>query len=456
MSHALQSIPLPYQPDSGLLAAQLHTLPWFVFLDSCHPYTQHTRFDIISALPYTTLATYAGRTTITCQHTQQKTISNDNPFKLIKQYLPSNHTVEKSHLPFTGGAIGFFAYTLAHTLESLDIKLDPSQPEMAIGLYDWAIIVDHQQQTTCCVFGNRDPQIKTKIDQVMQLIDNQQPIKSTPFRLTTPWQSQVSVADYQAAFKRIHDYIHAGDCYQVNLSQCFQAQFEGSAWDAYQRLRHRNPAPFSAFLNYPDLTVLSCSPERFLLLDNDFVETKPIKGTRPRSSDPKQDQHYINELLNSEKDKAENVMIVDLLRNDLSKTCQIDSVNVTTLFEIESYKSVHHLVSTIQAKLQPDKHACDVLASCFPGGSITGAPKIRAMQIIDECEPHCRGVYCGSIATISYQNRMDSNIAIRTITCKDNRLYCPAGGAIVADSVAEQEYQECLDKIAAIVATLQE
>ncbi len=448
------TIALPYQPDSTQLAARLCNLSWFVLLDSCHPHIQDGRYDIISALPYKTLTTYADCTQITEQDNQSTIQSTANPFDLVKQHLPVANNNHQTELPFTGGAIGFFGYSLANRLESLSIKRDPKQPDMAIGLYDWAIVTDHQQQLTQCVFGQHDPNIAIKIKQVLHQINTSSSDTQTPFTLITPWQSAINRTQYDAMFAQIQNYIHAGDCYQVNLSQCFQADFRGSPWDAYQRLRQHNPSPFSAFLHYPDLDILSCSPERFLSLHDNHVETKPIKGTKPRGSDPQIDRKQATALLNSEKDRAENIMIVDLLRNDLSKHCQMDSVNVTQLCQLESYKSVHHLVSTIQATLSENKHACDLLASCFPGGSITGAPKIRAMQIIDECEPHCRGVYCGSIAYISHQQRMDSNIAIRTITCTNNRAYCPAGGAIVADSTVDQEYTECLDKIAAIMNTL--
>jgi para-aminobenzoate synthetase component 1 len=215
-----------------------------------------------------------------------------------------------------------------------------------------------------------------------------------------------------------------------------------------------NAAPFSAYLNLPQAQILSSSPERFLKLQNGKVETKPIKGTRPKKAYPASDWHQIDELRNSRKDRAENLMIVDLLRNDLGKTCQLGSVKVPNLFSIESYATVHHLVSTITGLLSPGCHALDLLKSCFPGGSITGAPKIRAMEIIEELEPNRRGVYCGSIGYIGFDGNMDTNIAIRTLVHSGGSIRFWAGGGIVNDSVLEEEYQECFDKAHALLKLL--
>jgi para-aminobenzoate synthetase component 1 len=237
----------------------------------------------------------------------------------------------------------------------------------------------------------------------------------------------------------------------VNLAQRFSARAEGVAWDAYKYLRQLNPAPHSAFMLTPFGAVLSSSPERFLKVENGHVETKPIKGTRPRAADPARDAALAEELRASLKDRAENVMIVDLLRNDLGKVCRVGSVSVPKLFAIESFATVHHLVSTIVGELKPDQHAVDLLRGCFPGGSITGAPKIRSMQIIEELEPHRRSVYCGAIGYIGHDGNMDTNIAIRTLVYSDGWMHAWAGGGIVMDSSMESEYQESLDKAAAML-----
>ncbi len=261
---------------------------------------------------------------------------------------------------------------------------------------------------------------------------------------------------YVHAFNRIKHYLKEGDCYQVNLAQRFVADCEGDPWTAYQTLRKLNAAPFSCYLNLPEVQILSSSPERFLKLTDGVVETKPIKGTRPRKPDYAEDQQQIKDLEASNKDRAENLMIVDLLRNDISKTCKNGSVKVPILFDVESYATVHHLVSTVTGILADDQHALDLLKSCFPGGSITGAPKIRAMEIIEELEPNRRGVYCGAIGYIGFNGNMDTNIAIRTLVHSENTIRFWAGGGIVNDSVAEDEYQESFDKAAAMLDLLQQ
>jgi para-aminobenzoate synthetase component 1 len=252
------------------------------------------------------------------------------------------------------------------------------------------------------------------------------------------------------------DFIQAGDCYQINLAQRFSAPAAGDPWLAYQALRIVNPAPYSAYLRTPQGVVLSASPERFLHLRDGMVETRPIKGTRARVGHPRLDAERVAELQASAKDRAENVMIVDLLRNDLSKNCITGSVNVPRLFEVESFATVHHLVSTVTGTLRADRDALDLLRGCFPGGSITGAPKRRAMQIIEELEPQRRGVYCGAIGYIGCDGNMDLNIAIRTLVFSGGSVRLWAGGGIVADSQLDEEYQETFDKAAAMLKLLQQ
>jgi para-aminobenzoate synthetase component I len=240
----------------------------------------------------------------------------------------------------------------------------------------------------------------------------------------------------------------------VNFAQRFRGRLHGEPWAAYRRLRQVNPAPYGAYLANPLLTLLSSSPERFLRLSNGRVETRPIKGTAPRSPEPSRDEALRQGLAQSAKDRAENLMIVDLLRNDLGRVCRVGSVRVSKLFDIESFARVHHMVSTIEGELDSGRDAFDLLRACFPGGSITGAPKRRAMEIIEELEDCRRGIYCGSIGYIGFDGTMDSNIAIRTLTVRDNELEFWAGGGIVADSQASAEYQETLDKAAAILEAL--
>jgi para-aminobenzoate synthetase component I len=262
-------------------------------------------------------------------------------------------------------------------------------------------------------------------------------------------------ARYLEALARIRDYLIAGDCYQVNLAQRFAAPAAGDPWTAYRRLRVLNAAPFGAYLQTPDAHLLCSSPERFLWVRDGRVETRPIKGTRPRATDPDEDARLAESLRLSPKDRAENLMIVDLLRNDLGRVCATGSLQVPGLFEIERFARVHHLVSTVTGRLAAGRTALDLLRAAFPGGSITGAPKRRAMEIIEELEPHRRGVYCGAIGYLGFDGAMDTNIAIRTLIHSDGVVRCWAGGGIVADSDPESEYRETYDKAAPLLDLLQ-
>jgi para-aminobenzoate synthetase component 1 len=446
---------LPYFRDSAALFMPWADRRWAVFIDSGYPYCNQGRYDILAADPWCTLVTRGNLTEISAHG--EIMLSPDDPFQLVKSRL-GEQTPAIPGLPFCGGAIGYFGYDLARRLERLPATANDSDavPDMVIGIYDWAVVVDHREHKSWLVGQGLDAATAQRWPHLVKSFSQIQTLawKQTDFHVTGDIISDMTRADYRQAFTKIQHYIHEGDCYQVNLAQHFTANCEGNAWSAYQVLRHVNPAPFSAFLNYPQVRVLSSSPERFIRVKNGQVETRPIKGTRPRSSQMAEDMERREALLKSPKDRAENLMIVDLLRNDIGKSCVPGSVHVPELFAIESYATVHHLVSTIRGQLAPEQDALSLLRGCFPGGSITGAPKIRAMEIIDELEPHRRGVYCGAIGYISHDGNMDTNIAIRTLVHRDNRIRFWAGGGIVADSDAEQEYQECYDKAAAMIDVL--
>jgi para-aminobenzoate synthetase component 1 len=387
------------------------------------------------------------------------TLSRDDPFALLRRALAIDPAMPPEDLPFCGGAIGYFAYDLARRLEALPARAADVEnlPEMAVGVYDWAVVVDHLEQRSWLVGRGRDPETDLKWgDLVRRFSAPAAEAKRSPFRVSTAIASNMTRERYARAFRRVHQYIRNGDCYQVNLAQRFSARAEGDPWLAYQALRILNPAPYAAYLSTPYARILSASPERFLRVSRGEVETRPIKGTRPRAGHPRLDAQRIEELRCSEKDRAENLMIVDLLRNDLSKSCELGSVKVPTLFEIQSFATVHHLVSTVTGRLAGTRDALDLLRGCFPGGSITGAPKLRAMQIIEELEPHRRGVYCGAIGYIGFDGGMDLNIAIRTLVYSRGEVRCWAGGGIVADSRLDEEYQETLDKAAAMLKLLQQ
>ncbi len=447
---------VPYHPDSSLLFEAIAKRPWSVFLDSGRPGSQQGRFDILASDPTTTLVCRGNATQIASR--TDTWISHEDPLTLLRQQLDVSPDAD-SLLPFAGGAIGYFAYDLAWRLERLPPRSNDAlgMPDMAVGIYDWALVVDHQEQKSWLIGQGRDARTQEQWPELVRLFS--EPVAASaveqPLGLQGPMWSNLTKSQYADAFMRIQEYIHEGDCYQVNLAQRFEAASTGDPWAGYRSMRQINPSPFAAYINLPDGQILSSSPERFLRVRGGEVETRPIKGTRPRSPDPVQDQQLIEELRNSEKDRAENLMIVDLLRNDLGKSCIPGSVKTTEMFSVESFPTVHHLVSTVRGTLADGCDAISLLRGCFPGGSITGAPKLRAMEIINELEPNRRGVYCGSIGYLGFDGSMDSSIVIRTLVHSNGRVHFSSGGGIVADSVQELEYQETFDKAAAIMTALE-
>jgi para-aminobenzoate synthetase component 1 len=449
-SSKLTRVSVPYYEDIAPVFSPFAYLPWAILLDSGRPQSKFGRYEIFSAYPKKTFVTRGKLTTITSGGNHQ--VVPDDPFDLIASEL-SRDFIESDELPFTGGVLGFFSYDLGRRVENIPTTAldDIELPEMAIGIYHWAYIADHVDKTAVVVGDLSEPRVRLNWhDIIKDVSEPSNEVPSREYKALNKIQSNLTAEQYADKFASVKNYIGSGDCYQVNLAQRFNVAVEGDSWSGYQRLRKINPSPFSAYMNVPECKILSVSPERFLQVNNQVVETKPIKGTRPRSDDEKIDNDLKLELGKSIKDRAENVMIVDLLRNDLSKCCEINSVKVTKLFNIESFPTVHHLVSTIEGKLPAKTSPVDLLRECFPGGSITGAPKIRAMEIIEELEPHRRGLYCGSIGYIGFNRKMDTNIAIRTIIQKNDQAYFYAGGGLVWDSQVDEEYQETFDKAAAM------
>lgn len=453
MSSSPKPTPVTYYPDSSRWFAALRHLPNPVWLDSGRPQSLYGRYDIIAAAPAKVLTT-EGHITRVIEVNQHTIESTENPFQLLQQHLPAPVNALEA-VPFCGGAIGYFSYDLGRRLEQLpeiavrDIEL----PELCIGIYHWAIVQDHEQQLAWLV---ELPEV-TSVDKDAQktVFHNlKQNIKSgdISFKIRR-FDGKLNAIKYAKNIAKIQDYIHAGDCYQVNYAQRFSASYQGDPFDAYLALRTALPSPFSGYMEFEQGALLSLSPERFIQVRNGIAETQPIKGTIARGTDPAADQRNADELQASLKDRAENLMIVDLLRNDLSKHC--DDIAVPALFSLQSFANVHHLVSTVTGHLQPGVNALQVLEDCFPGGSITGAPKIRAMEIIEELEPVRRSIYCGSLGYISADGNMDTNIAIRSLVCDKDKIHCWGGGGIVADSEAEKEYQESVTKVKVLLDTLE-
>lgn len=367
------------------------------------------------------------------------------------QYERNEHTLNANDF-FCGGIVGVSSYDWGAAALNVPLSAD-AQVLAWYGVYRWCICIDHIQKKSWLTFVS-EHEAEKSVEKIVNQI-NKDVEEFNEFRLLENWKSNFTEAEYENAFHKVINYLKSGDCYQVNLAQRFDANYVGDPWHAYRQLRLQNKAPFSAYLKLDELSILSLSPERFLRFEQNKAITQPIKGTRPRSDNVEIDAQLVNQLLASEKDKAENLMIVDLLRNDLSKTCELGSVTVDELFSVQSFSAVHHLVSTISATLAQGETAFSCFNGCFPGGSITGAPKIRAMQIIHELEPNARSVYCGSIAYFGFNGMCDSNIAIRTLQAENNRISTWAGGGIVIDSEWENEYQETFDKIARITQVLQ-
>ncbi len=441
---------IPYSPDGCELFQRIRELPAAVFLDSSFPHAQGGRYDIMAAQPAPEQP--PGLCTGANQRECEAYFSALGEFhgEHYAGIQPASHDI-----PFCGGLLGYLGYDTGNALHGIS-KLPPTDlPPARLHAYDWCLVQDHLLRRSVLV---TQPRVSARLRQDLLARVCQPLLKRTPeFGLHGDFVSNFDQSQYKSAFDRIQAYIQAGDCYQVNLAQCFSADYSGDPWHAYRRLRAVAAAPFAAFLDLEDNNALLClSPERFISLHGNHVETSPIKGTRARYEDQRADQLAATELRRSEKDRAENLMIVDLLRNDLGRSCIPGSIHVDRLFEVQSFPTVHHLVSTISGELQAQRSAIELLRDSFPGGSITGAPKRRAMEIIAELEPTARQAYCGSVGYISADGRMDSNIAIRSLQCTNGEVRCWGGGGIVADSQWQLEYQETYDKVGKFLQVLED
>lgn len=438
---------LHYIVDSTLYFERLSTEVGAVFLDSGRPTSTVGRYDIMSAWPEQIFQPEINE-------------SADCYFARIRKALSSMvpaHPPESFSSPFTGGLLGFLGYDFSRRfdLPVVSKATDHKTPIARIGIYCWALITDHELKQTFLIFHpSCTKNVRQASIDICSAINQLE--QENKFTLNQHFVPNCARDKYRDDIKRIQQYILAGDCYQVNYAQRFESRYCGDPWDAYKRIRSVCPTPYSAFLSLPEGAISSHSPERFLSITDRKVETRPIKGTRRRSADVDEDAGLAAELSVSPKDRAENVMIVDLLRNDIGRVCVTGSVKVTELFTVESYPNVHHLVSAISGLLSHESDAFDLLAACFPGGSITGAPKIRAMQIIDELESHSRSVYCGSIFYLDCRGQMDSSISIRTMLFDCGDVFCWGGGGIISDSEWEDEYIEVANKVNVLMQALEE
>jgi para-aminobenzoate synthetase component 1 len=492
-------IELTEAPEPARCCEQLAGLPYRLFLDSATPGTRLGRYSFLTADPVAIVQSKdadVGRTDV------GRTLSG--PSDVLAQVgellRPHRRDVLDGLPPFQGGAAGYLAYDWGRVLERLPESRydDLGLPDAVLGIYDWVIAWDHRASRAWLISTGipetdetaRSRRAEERAKQVLERLhgdagsrdrgadlvrsasverDNVRPTipsahDAPSYPVESGWwdrgldvRSSFTHAGYLDAVRRVREYILAGDIFQTNLSQRFEAPLTESPWDLYRRMRIRNAAPFAAFFETPDVSVVSASPERFLRVDErGHVETRPIKGTMPRGFGPEHDGALGQALSESAKDRAENLMIVDLMRNDLSRVCSPGTVRVPELFALEHYATVHHLVSTVVGDLAPGFDALDLLRAAFPGGSITGAPKVRAMEIIAELEPSQRSVYCGSIGYCSVTGALDTSIAIRTVIAPAgrDRVYFGAGGGIVADSDPELEYRETLHKARGMIDAL--
>lgn len=441
--------------------------PFSCFLDSSLGMPGFGERSFIGFDPYLVLTTRGRTARFGYRGGLEQEIEAD-PFEALRLAASSRVPAERGgagHLPpFTGGGIGYLSYELGRHVERLPGAAadDLGLPELAFCFFDTVVAVDHASGSKLLAVSTpHGVDAAGAMDRALAHIERGAGGPDTPGG--PPQAEQGSPLSFESGFtrdeylegvRRVKEYIIAGDIYQANLSQRFSAPLLEPAWKLYRRLRRLNAAPFSAYLNFGDFAVASSSPERFLEVSGRHVETRPIKGTRPRSADPAEDERQRSELLASPKDRAELSMIVDLERNDLGRVCDYGSVRVTEHAVLESYATVHHLVSTVVGDMHEGQDIVDLLRATFPGGSITGAPKIRSMEIIDEIEPTARSIYTGGIGYLGQGGNHDINVAIRTMIICGGRVYFQVGGGIVADSEPAAEYQETLDKGKAMFAAI--
>lgn len=465
--------PLVEQIDIGVSPLEGFTLfkeePFSFFLDSGMDPEKLGRYSFMGSNPFLVLRSCG--TEIKLIQNGEEIICRGNPFDVLSHLLAKYHLdLPSPSVPFIGGAVGFLSYDLCRFIERLPMGAvdDLQLHECYFGFYDRLVAFDNLLDKAYIISTGFPEQSESARQRraAERLEELRVRLVEIPTTKPEPSISTISVfepvnlkgnfthQEYVEAVEKARQYIIAGDIFEVNLSQRFEAELTIPAYELYQRLRRINPAPFASYLDFEDITVVSASPERFLRLRGDWVETRPIKGTRRRGKTPEEDDAFATQLLNSIKDHAENIMIVDLERNDLGRVCRYGTVRVSELTILETFPTVFHLTSTVVGRLREGKNSIDLLKATFPGGSITGAPKVRAMEIIDELEPTRRSIYTGSIGYLSFNGDIDLNIVIRTFLVKGNRAYFQVGGAVVYDSDPESEYQETLDKAQALIKAL--
>ncbi len=462
--------PLVEEIKTPLTAARcfdtLTVRPFSFFLDSGMDPGKLGRYSFMGSDPFLVLRSRGDEVTLV--NTGVEEVRRGNPFDVLGELLEKYSLDDsRAEIPFAGGAVGYFSYDLCHFIERLPTTAvdDLQLPECYLAFYDSVVAFDHQEGKAYLVAtgfpeseeSRRQRRAREGLKELQSRLQDS-PRSSAGGELSAGGgvvlKSNFTHEAYLEAVATAREYICAGDIFQVNLSQRFEADLNVAPYELYKRLREINPAPFANYFNFDGVSVVGASPERFLKVRGDWVETRPIKGTRPRGTSHDEDRALAQELLSSVKDRAENIMIVDLERNDIGRVCRYGTVRVTETAILETYPTVFHLTSTVVGRLSEGKSRIDLLKATFPGGSITGAPKVRAMEIIDELEPTRRSVYTGSLGYLGFGGDMDLDIVIRTILVKEGRAYFQVGGGIVYDSKPQAEYDETLDKGRALIQAL--
>lgn len=450
--------------DTKLNSFELYTIfkdeEYSFFLDSGMDHDKLGEFSFIGASPFLVFKSKDENIEIIENEKVEKL--KGNPFDKIKEILNKYKMDYETEIPFVGGAVGYLSYDLCHHIENLPRTAidDVGVPDMYFGLYDGVVCIDHRggkdkvYVASLGIIDSEENMVERIIEKIKTSEESGVEINLPKTTKKKEFKSNFTKDEFINSVRKVQDYIKLGDIYQANLTQRFSCDLEETPYELYGKLREINPAPFATFMDFKDGQIVSSSPERFIKIRNKIIETRPIKGTRPRGKNEEEDKKYREELLNSEKDKAELLMIVDLERNDLGKIAKTGTVKVTELFHLEEYSTVYHLVSTVVAEVREDCDAIDSIVATFPGGSITGAPKIKSMEVIDELEPTQRNIYTGSVGYIGFNGDLDLNIVIRTVVCKNDKAYFQVGGGMTWDSDAKEEYQETLDKAKALMDAL--
>ncbi len=429
--------------------------PYAFFLDSARYDVTKGRYSMMGCCPEVTY-TVRGRE-ITVDDCGKRQVTEGDAFGVLEVLFKKYQKAYRATLPFMGGFVGYLGYGMAHHAEVLPKTTTPAMaiPDAFFGLYDGVLIYDHLEEKAYLAslecFGSGEMAVASLAEKLSSAVAVDVPPRPNA---SCPAYPNLSKSTYLEAVASVRDYIRRGDIYQVNFTQQLKAPLSVPPYDVYRKLRTVNPAPFAAYFNLGDAHIVSSSPERFIQIQNGVVETRPIKGTRTKSLDPLEDARIQTALLNSEKDRSELLMIVDLERNDLGRVSKVGTVKVPELFKLETYETVHHLVAAVTGELRSDVNAVSCLKAVFPGGSITGAPKIRAMEVIDELEPTSRHLYTGAIGYIALNGDADFNIVIRTLLCQGGWAHLGIGGGVVWDSDPLAEYQESLDKGGALLEAL--